>query len=132
MKTDQKPRQTVIRTLEKEGITEEQTFLDIAQNSRRLSDWNFEFPRPESTLEGYLFPDTYEFSPNTKPEKVLDVMLSNFSRRYIRPNRKEIAASGHTVHELVTIGSLIEREAEVSQDRARIAGVARRGGACAS
>jgi UPF0755 protein len=55
--------------------------------------------------------------------QVIDTMLSNFSTRFARPYRVEVGRSGRDLHAIVTIASLIEREAKVPQDRARIAGV---------
>jgi UPF0755 protein len=109
--------------LEKDGVCDGTTFLQLARNPDLLKDWNYDFPRPKGSLEGYLYPDTYEFLPNTPPEKVLDTMLLNFSRRFARPYQQQIGASGRSLHEIVTIASLIEREAKTEADRPRIAGV---------
>jgi UPF0755 protein len=50
-------------------------------------------------------------------------MLDEFTRRFYEPHKEEIARSQHSLHEMVTIASLIERETHVSEERARIAGV---------
>ena len=50
-------------------------------------------------------------------------MVLNFSRRFARPKEQEISAGGHSLHEIVTLASLIEREARIPTDRPRIAGV---------
>jgi UPF0755 protein len=50
-------------------------------------------------------------------------MLDRFTAAFFDKHRADIERSSHTLHEIVTIASLIEREAEVEQDRARIAGV---------
>ena len=107
--------------LEKDGITDGTAFLQLALNPD--PHWSHDFPRPNGPLEGYLYPDTYEFLPNTPPEKVLDTMLVNFSTRFARPYQHQIAATGRRLHQIVTIASLIEREAKVPEDRRRIAGV---------
>ena len=50
-------------------------------------------------------------------------MVLNFSRRFSRPYQHQIAARGSSLHKIVTIASLIEREAKTQEDRPRIAGV---------
>lgn len=109
--------------LEKLGVTEGSEFMQLAMNADSIPAWNYGFPRPKGPLEGYLYPDTYEFLPNTSAEKVLDTMVLNFSRRFFRPYQQQIAARGIPLHEIVTIASLIEREAKTTEDRPRIAGV---------
>lgn len=113
----------IAKRLDEKGITDEKAFLRVATQSQVLEIWNYDFPKPVGSLEGYLFPDTYDFLPNSSPEKVLDQMLSNFSKRFVRPYRQQMEQHKHEIHELVTIASLIEREARVAQDRPRIAGV---------
>jgi UPF0755 protein len=109
--------------LEKEQIADGAAFLQAALNPDPNGPWPYDFPRPPGSLEGYLYPDTYEFLPNSPVEKVLDDMLLNFSRRFFRPYQHQIAAGGGSLHEIVTIASLIEREAKTQEDRPRIAGV---------
>ena len=109
--------------LEKLGVTDGTEFMQLALNADSVPVWNYGFPRTKGSVEGYLYPDTYEFLPNTSPEKVLDTMMLNFSRRFFRPYQQQIAARGITLHEIVTIASLIEREAKTTEDRPRIAGV---------
>ena len=104
-------------------IIEGDKFLQIATDRTAIANLKADFPLPKKTLEGYIFPDTYLFEPNTSPEKVVERMLSNFTVRFYRPYQQEIQASKHNLHALVTAASLIEREAKVGSDRARIAGV---------
>jgi UPF0755 protein len=109
--------------LEKDGVTDGTAFLQFALNPSLGLKWTYDYPEPNGPLEGYLYPDTYDFYPNTPAEKVLDAMLLNFSKRFIRPYQHQIVARGMSVHHIVTIASLIEREARTNEDRARIAGV---------
>jgi UPF0755 protein len=109
--------------LDNDGTSDGTAFLQIAMNSNRDVKWNYDFTRPKGPLEGYLYPDTYEFLPGTPAEKVLETMLLNFSRRFSRPYHQQIVARGRSLHQIVTIASLIEREAKTQEDRPRIAGV---------
>lgn len=113
----------IAAVLEAKGITNADALRKAATDPARIAALGADFPLPKKTLEGYLFPDTYAFRPRTAPEQVLEAMLMNFSRRFVRPYQHEIASRGRDLHEIVTEASLIEREAKAPQDRARIAGV---------
>ncbi len=113
----------IAQALQAKGVTDGAELLRLATDKTFVAGLHEAFPLPTQTLEGYLFPDTYVFKPHSSPRDVLEEMLRNFGRRFADSQAQEIAASGHSLHELVTIASLIEREAEVPQDRARIAGV---------
>lgn len=72
--------------------------------------------------EGYLFPDTYFFLPNTKPEKVVDIMKDNFDRQ-LKPYTREIADFGKTLDDVVTMASIVETEARQLETRKIVAGI---------
>jgi len=72
--------------------------------------------------EGYLYPDTYFFLPNTTDEQVLSTMRQNFDE-HIKLLGEEIVAFGKPLEEVVTMASLLEREAHNTLDRRKIAGV---------
>lgn len=74
-------------------------------------------------LEGYLFPDTYEFlNKNVTVEEIFEKMLDNTELK-LEPFREEIEESGYTVHEILTLASIVELEGASSDDRASVAGV---------
>ncbi len=72
--------------------------------------------------EGYLFPDTYFFLPNATEATVYEAMRQNFDAR-VEPIRSQIASSTHSLDEIVTMASILEREAFNTYDRRMIAGV---------
>lgn len=72
--------------------------------------------------EGYLFPDTYYISPVAKPEEVLTLMTDTFVRR-IEPLRGAIELFGKPLHDVITMASLLEKEARTRETRRTIAGV---------
>jgi UPF0755 protein len=109
--------------LDAKGLTDGKALLQLATDPQSIAQQNADFPLPKNSLEGYFFPDTYAFRPHTPPALVLDTFLTNFSRRFVRPYQGDIAARGLSLHQIVTIASLIEREAKVPDDRPRIAGV---------
>lgn len=91
-------------------------------------DFDYDFLRrvpygEPNRLEGYLFPDTYEFYLMDDPEKVLDRFLKNFDNRLDEDLREEIANSPYTMHEILTMASIIEGEAANDSERPLVASV---------
>ena len=110
-------------TLGAKGVCSASEFYRLATDQAFIAGLQSDFALPRNTLEGYLFPDTYTFKSNTTPAAALQAMLTNFGAHFARPYQQEISAGGRALHNVVTIASLIEREARVDADRARIAGV---------
>lgn len=83
-----------------------------------------ELPAEEGWLEGYLFPDTYEiYKGNATVRNTINTMLNNFGDKYDEEIQAGADALGRSMHDIVTVASLIEREAQVDSERATIAGV---------
>ena len=74
-------------------------------------------------LEGYLFPDTYEFEKGTDAQQVVKVLLDQFERVFDDKMQKRAKELDMTVDQAVTLASVIEREAVGDEDRALVAGV---------
>jgi len=108
-------------------ITDPDAFLLLATTGGR--QFVTDFPQPGESLEGYLFPDTYDFRPGADPKTVIDRMLGRFTEIAWKALGPALAAqpadSSPTLHDLVTLASLVEAEAKVDDERARIAGVLR-------
>ena len=69
-------------------------------------------------LQGFLFPATYEFYTDDMPHKIIDTMLKEFEKQY-----SSLGVSYDNLYEIITKASLIEREAKIDEERAKIAGV---------
>ena len=83
-----------------------------------------EKPVEEGWLEGYLFPDTYEiYKGNGSVVDTVNKMLNNFASRYDSEITDGANELGRSMHDIVTVASLVEREAQRDDERARIAGV---------
>lgn len=83
-----------------------------------------EKPVEEGWLEGYLFPDTYEiYKGNGSVVDTVNKMLNNFAARYDSEITDGANELGRSMHDIVTVASLVEREAQHDDERARIAGV---------
>lgn len=88
-------------------------------------DYRFlrDVPLRENRLEGFLYPDTYRVRKGVTPEQVITMMLNRFQQIWNSDFDKKAAASGFTAYRVVTIASMIEKEALFDEERARIAGV---------
>jgi UPF0755 protein len=76
-----------------------------------------------ANLEGYLFPDTYEFSPETTPAELIEMMVKRF-RGVWKPDWTDRARSLNlTPREIVTTASIIETEAKLAEERPVVASV---------
>jgi len=75
------------------------------------------------SVEGYLFPATYIFEYGTEPPALVREMTKAFRSRVIRGMAADLAHSHYTLHEIVTVASMIEREARVEKDRPLVASV---------
>lgn len=72
--------------------------------------------------EGYLFPDTYFFVPGTDEDDMIKTMRDTFDEK-IAPFEEQVADSGNTLHEIITMASIIEKEAYNSDERRMISGI---------
>ena len=99
-----------------------QAFLDAVKNiDRSQFDFLADLP-PEASLEGYLFPDTYRFNGRDPVPNVV-TMLDTFGNRYTPEMRQRTREMGLTIHNVVTVASLVEREAQLPEERPTIADV---------
>ena len=133
----------IAERLEAADIVPANVFLQAAM--RRRNDYTFLRDWPEgspNSLEGFLFPDTYqlpivmkiEVDPNTgessyiidpvpTAERIVDVMLLNWDRRIPDSWRVKAADRQMSLYEVVTLASIVEREAVHDDERPLIAGV---------
>jgi UPF0755 protein len=72
--------------------------------------------------EGYLFPDTYFFLPGTTESEAVEILRANYTKR-IAKYLDQIATSGHSEREILTMASLLEGEGKTLEDRRMIAGI---------
>jgi UPF0755 protein len=81
---------------------------------------------PGESAEGYLFPDKYIFVKPVTPEEIVDRMVREF-RRNVRPDaEKRAGEAGLSLHQVVTIASIIEKEAGLEEEKPIVSAVIRR------
>ena len=95
---------------------------NLNQKQDIYPDWQLEFDFLASkdsnlSLEGYLFPDTYRVFASTTAESVVRRLLQNFDDKLSPEMRREIERQGKTIHEIVTMASIIEKEAPIFKQK---------------
>ena len=113
--------------MEQTGIPEDE-FLALATTGWRNAGLAFDFLAdlpPDASLEGFLFPDTYRLPEEATALDLLSRMLETFGERVTPEMRAAAAKEGLSVYELVTLASIVEREAVIDAERPLIAGVYR-------
>jgi UPF0755 protein len=102
------------------------TFDDFMQAAQNYPSDNYAFlaDRPDgSSLEGYLFPDTYNFTPDSSADEIIESMLNNFDAKITQDMRDRAGEMGLSMYQVLTFASLVEREAAVSEERPIIADI---------
>ena len=94
--------------LEAAGVTSALDFLVLVKKKK---------------LEGYLFPTTYFFEPNSSAERVTEDMAAKFEQYFTLPMRKRAAELGMSVSEVLTLASIVEREAIKEEEKKTISSV---------
>ena len=104
---------------EKAGFGSAAAFNQAANDPKWLQRYRIE----GKTLEGYLFPNTYQFPDGATPEVILEIMLDEFDRRWTPEFTEEAKALGFTRHEIITLASIIEAEARAPDERSLVSAV---------
>lgn len=94
---------------------------DLLRREMAAAELIAELDPAAENLEGYLFPDTYHLARGTTEAQIVAALVRTFRARY----REAVAplASGRSVRELVTLASIVEKEARLDEERPLIAGV---------
>lgn len=106
------------KLLEANNITSYEEFMRESQNQALLDAYQI----PSDTVEGYVFPDTYYFSPNMPARLVLEKMIDTFFQK-IEPLIAEKDFSPKQVYEKLILASIVEKEYQRPEEAALIASV---------
>jgi UPF0755 protein len=119
----------IAQRLEAKGLVESAVFLDFARVPSAGTLERFTFlkavtdPEVEYLLEGYLFPDTYEVYPESGVEEIVGLMLSRLEQIVTAEDLRRIDQLNSSLHEILTIAAMVEREGRVDHERPLIAGI---------
>jgi UPF0755 protein len=105
--------------VERAGLSSKEAFIEAACDPHLAEALGIE----GRSLEGYLFPETYHFHKGVTPEQMIRKMVSQF---HVVFNSRWIARAkeqGFSVHEVVTLASIVEKETAKSDERPLIASV---------
>jgi UPF0755 protein len=120
----------VAEHLQQNGIADAQKFIAYVRqgmtNEDLLAKYPFLADRPAGaspSLEGFIFPDTYRVPKDSDEEAIVKIMLDNFGRRFGKELQEKANAEGKSAYEVVTLASIVEREAVMADERPVIASV---------
>ena len=109
----------IAEAVETEGFTSEADFLKAATDPDLVHVKGID----AQTFEGYLFPDTYYFPRGVTPENIISIMVKRF-RTVFKPEwEKQTKTLGMTIHQVITLASIIEKETAVADERPIISSV---------
>jgi UPF0755 protein len=118
----QVPLRSVENTVSSTPFIQKDKFLALAKEGKDKFDFPFKNQNPLPSLEGYLFPDTY-ILPRMSEEDLIRTMLENL-KDHLNPDLLDrIRKMGWSVHEVLTLASIVEREAGVEEEKPIIASV---------
>ena len=111
----------IAKKLSDMGWVDEERFMEELEKGDFDFDFISEIDRKENRLEGYLFPATYELLVGESEHDIINRMLTAFNQRIV-PLYKQSGTS-YSLDEIVTMASIVEREAANDSDRGKVASV---------
>jgi UPF0755 protein len=116
----------VAELLDVKGVMDGQAFLALIQGGSAsvaaLGDYPW-LPAGLTTLEGYLFPDTYRLPARAAPPDLVRRMLDNFQNRITADMIAPATRAGRSMEQVINMASIVEREAPLADDRPLVASV---------
>jgi UPF0755 protein len=99
------------------------TFITLATTGAKRFHYSFLAGDPTDSLDGYLFPKTYQFKAGVNATDVIGVMLAQYGKETAGLDYSYANSKGLTPHGVLTVASIIEREASVASDRPKVSSV---------
>jgi UPF0755 protein len=109
----------VAQAVSQAGLGTQADFFNAATNTDLVRSKGID----AQTFEGYLFPDTYYFTKDAAPEKIISSMLKRFWSVFKPEWKNRAKALGLTIHQVVTLASIIEKETGAAVERPIISSV---------
>lgn len=109
-------REIADRLLSNDVIKNENEFFDALKKYSFTLDDGTVINGAENSLNGFLFPDTYNFYKSTEPTEIIKAMTDNFKKHWLDDYSKRAKKLDMSVEEIVTLASVIEREGDNSDD----------------
>ena len=109
----------IARAVENAGFASESDFLKAAADPDLVHAKGID----AQTFEGYLFPDTYYFPRGVSPENIISAMVKRFWSVFKPEWKEQTKTLGMTIHQVITLASIIEKETAVADERPIISSV---------
>lgn len=98
--------------------------LDLPPRYDFSEEYDFLESKPKNiSLEGYIFPDTYRVYRHASTEDIIRKALDNFNQKLTEELRQEIKRQGRTIHEVITLASIVEKEAGSGENKKMVADI---------
>lgn len=107
----------VAERLEAKNVCKAQEYTDLVKQPEKFQKY-VSFPLPKGSLEGYLYPDTYDLPPMLGAFETIKIQLKTFDERIAKELPKQV-----DVNRLITIASMVECETAKDEERPKVAGV---------
>jgi len=115
--------------LVKNNLAPKNTFNELAKHD--IGYWILDIAKPDflndapadANLEGYLFPDTYRIFRDATAEDIIAKMLDNFNGKLSPAMRADISKQGKSIHDIVVMSSIVEKEVRSAADKKIVAGI---------
>jgi UPF0755 protein len=105
------------------GLVDRERFWEVAAKASFDYDFLRDGPPGSQRLEGFLFPDTYYFTRDMTEEEIIATMLRRFRQAFTPEMEQRSRELSLTVRQVVTLASLVEREAKLERERPLVAAV---------
>ena len=109
--------------LHEQRLADREEFLQCTRDPVFIQTLSLSVENRVDNLEGYLFPDTYQFARHLAPERLIATMVSRFEQSVTEEDRRRAAELGLSLHQVVTLASVIEKETARPDERTLISGV---------
>lgn len=109
----------VAQRVDQAGFGASENFLLLAESQAFARKLGID----QVNLEGYLYPETYFFPKNTPQKKIIAAMVQAFNKAYNKEFRQQTIDMGFSIHEIITLASIIEKETGAAKERPVISSV---------
>lgn len=100
-------------------LVDEKQFLSLSKDTKLLAELDIE----GRSVEGYLYPETYKFDKSMGPRVIIEEMVRQFRKRFTPAMEKRAKELGMTLHEVVTLASLIGKETGHEKEKPQVSAV---------
>ena len=107
--------------LEQQGIIKAKDFYKELEHGKFDYEFLKNAPKGPGRLDGFLCPETYKFEPGESAHSIIDKMLKQFEKAYNEKYKLEL--KGKDIHKIMTVASIVEREAKTDEDKENVASV---------